>query len=125
VSVVYPSTEDLLSLADDLGVLVIRDIGVLDSAAYRPQSTVFGGEAYASLHQKAAVLLESIVRNHPLIDGNKRLGWLALCVLYGLNGIHVDVADDDAYALIIALACGQLDYRDVATRLEAWLVNTT
>jgi len=125
VSVVYLSTEDLLSLADDLGVLVVRDIGLLDSAAYRPQSTVFGGEAYASLHQKAAVLLESIVRNHPLIDGNKRLGWLALCVFYGLNGIHVDVADDDAYALIIALACGQLDYRDVATRLEAWLVNTT
>jgi death-on-curing protein len=125
VSVVYLSTEDLLSLADDLGVLVVRDIGLLDSAAYRPQSTVFGGEAYASLHQKAAVLLESIVRNHPLIDGNKRLGWLALCVFYGLNGIHVDVADDDAYALIIALARGQLDYRDVATRLEAWLVNTT
>lgn len=125
MSVVYLSTEDLLSLADDLGVLVIRDIGLLDSAAYRPQSTVFGGEAYASLHQKAAVLLESIVRNHPLIDGNKRLGWLALCVFYGFNDIHVDVADDDAYALIIALACGQLDYRDVATRLEAWLVNTT
>ncbi|MCW2588497.1 MAG: hypothetical protein JWQ86_924 [Mycobacterium sp.] len=49
-------------------------------------------------------------------------GELALCVFYGLNGIHVDVADDDAHRLIIALACGQLDYRDVATRLEAWLV---
>lgn len=52
-------------------------------------------------------------------------GELALCVFYGLNGIHVDVADDDAHTLIIALACGQLDYRDVATRLQSWLVNTT
>lgn len=60
-----------------------------------------------------------LVRVEAPVDGE-----LALCVLYGLNGIHVDVADDDAHTLIIALACGQLDYRDVATRLEAWLANT-
>ncbi len=121
MSFVYLSTEDLLALADDLGVLVVRDIGLLDSAAHRPRSTVLGSAAYASIHLKAAVLLESIVRNHPLVDGNKRLGWLALCVFYGLNGIDVEVVDDDAYVLIIALASGQIDYRRVAADLESWL----
>jgi len=119
VRIVYLRTEDLLTLADDLGCLVLRDIGLLDSAAHRPRSTVLGRDAYPSLHQKAAVLLESIVRNHPLVDGNKRLGWLALVVFYALNGIDVEVSDDEAYDLIIALASGQVDYQDVAARLEA------
>jgi len=119
VRIVYLRTEDLLTLADDLGCLVLRDIGLLDSAAHRPRSTVLGRDAYPSLHQKAAVLLESIVRNHPLVDGNKRLGWLALYVFYALNGIDLEVSDDEAYDLIIALASGQVDYQDVAARLEA------
>ena len=55
-----------------------------------PGATAFGSDdAYPSIHEKAAVLLESIVRNHPLVDGNKRLGWLAAYVCYGLNGYDV------------------------------------
>ena len=121
MSVVYLTTEDLLALADDLGVMVLRDIGLLDSAAHRPQSTVLGTDAYRSVHEKAAALLESIVRNHPLVDGNKRLGWLALCVFYGLNDIDVEVVDDAAYDLIIALASEWVDHRAAAKTLEAWL----
>jgi len=83
----YLSLEDLLSLVGDLGVGPIRDIGLLDSAAHRPQVSVLGEDAYPGVHEKAAVLLESIVRNHPLVDGNKRLGWLSTVVFYGLNGV--------------------------------------
>jgi death-on-curing protein len=124
VTCVYLSVEDLLALADDLGCLAIRDIGLLDSAAHRPQSTVLGMDAYPTLHEKAAVLLESLVRNHPLVDGNKRLGWLALVVFYGLNGIDVDVSDDDVYDLIIEIASGQVEHPMVAAALRKWLADS-
>lgn len=120
MSIAYLSLEDLLGLADDLDCLAVRDIGLLDSAAHRPGATAFGDDAYPSIHEKAAVLLESIVRNHPLVDGNKRLGWLATYVFYGLNGFDLIAPDDDAYDLIIALAAGRSDSRKAAAALERW-----
>ena len=116
----YLSLEDLLTLAGDLEVGPVRDVGLLDSAAYRPQASVFGVEAYPSLDVKAGVLLESVVRNHALVDGNKRLGWLATVVFYGLNDITLDAPDDDAYDLVTAFASGTIDYRDAAMRLATW-----
>jgi len=121
VSFAYLSLEDLLGLADDLGCLKVRDLGLLDSAAHRPTSTAYGTDAYPSIHEKAAVLLESIVHNHPLIDGNKRLGWLAAYVFYGLNGYQLEAPDDEAYALIIELASGQADYAKAAATLAPWV----
>ncbi|MGB9306202.1 MAG: type II toxin-antitoxin system death-on-curing family toxin [Mycobacterium sp.] len=120
MSVAYLSLEDLLGLADDLNCFAVRDIGLLDSAAHRPGATAFGEDAYPSIHEKAAVLLESIVGNHPLVDGNKRLGWLATYVFYGLNGYDVIAPDDEAYDLIIALAAGKADFREAAAALESW-----
>ena len=72
----YLTLEDLLSLIDDLQVGPLTDLGLLDSAAHRPMATLWGRDAYLTLDQKAAALLESLLRNHPLADGNKRLGWL-------------------------------------------------
>lgn len=66
------------------------------------------------------MLLESIVRNLPLVDGNKRLGWLATYVFYGLNDYDLAAPDDDAYDLIIALVAGKADYRKAAAALENW-----
>jgi death-on-curing protein len=120
VTVEYLTLEDLLALADDLGVPKARDVGLLDSAAHRPRSSLMGQDAYGSLHEKAAVLLESIVRNDPLIDGNKRLGWMAAFVFYGLNGIDLDAPEDEAYDLVIALATGEVGYPDAAARLARW-----
>jgi len=114
----YLSLEDLLSLVGDLGVGPIRDIGLLDSAAHRPQVSVLGEDAYPGVHEKAAVLLESIVRNHPLVDGNKRLGWLSTVVVYGLNGVTLEAPDDDAYDLVIAVASGESAYPQSAVALE-------
>ena len=67
--------EDVLALAEDLGVGPVRDIGLLDSAVHRPRVGVFGPDTYA-LDTKAAVPLEPGVGNRALVDGNKRLGWL-------------------------------------------------
>lgn len=116
----YLTLEDLLALTVDLGVPAVRDLGLLDAAAQRPRTTLYGRDAYESIHEKAAVLLESLTRNHALADGNKRLGWLAIYVFYGLNGIHLDAPDDAAYDLVIAVSTGAIDYRAAAGRLERW-----
>ncbi|WP_328362698.1 type II toxin-antitoxin system death-on-curing family toxin [Mycobacterium sp. NBC_00419] len=120
MSIVYLSLEDLLALADDLGCLHVRDIGLLDSAAHRPASSPFGADAYAGVHEKAAVLLESIVRNQPLVDGNKRLGWLATYVFYEMNEYELEAPDDDAYDLIVELASGAADFHRAAAVLALW-----
>ena len=116
----YLSLEDLLALTGDLGVGPVRDLGLLDSAAHRPQTELIGYEAYPSLDGKAAVLLESIVSNHPLVDGNKRLAWLSVVVFYGLNSVPLEAPDDPAYDLVIASASGELGYQEAAQQLARW-----
>ena len=116
----YLSLEDLLTLCEEIGGFVVRDRGLLDSAAQRPASSLFGEDAYPDLHTKAAALLESIVRNHPLVDGNKRLGWVATVVFYGLNDVVLDAPEDPAYELVIAIAAGHLPYADAAEQLGGW-----
>ena len=65
----------------------VRDYGLLESALARPQTTVFGADAYPDIHRKAAALLHSLVRNHALVDGNKRLGWVAVRLFYVVNDV--------------------------------------
>ena len=113
----YLSLEDLLTLAGDLRVGPVRDLGLLDAAAHRPQVELYGAQAYPDLDTKAAVLLESIVRNHALVDGNKRLGWLATVVFYGLNDATLDAPDDDAYELVMAIAAANPTVEAVAGAL--------
>ena len=116
----YLTLEDVLSLIEDLRLGPIRDIGLLDSAVHRPQVSVFGEDAYPKIDDKAAVLLESLVRNHALVDGNNRIGWLATVVFYGLNDIPLEAPDDDAYDLVIALASGTTNYQRAAELLAKW-----
>ena len=120
----YLSTEDLINLAGLLGVLDVRDLGLLDSAALRPQSVVYGTESYPMLADKAAALFESIVGNHPLIDGNKRLGWAALVSFYALNGIFLELEDDVAYDFVISAASGQIRYLEISQQLAEWTKST-
>ena len=116
----YLDLEDLLVLVDDLGVGPVRDLGLLDSAAHRPRTSLFGEDAYPDLDTKAAALLESLVRNHSLIDGNKRLGWLAAVVFYGLNGVTLDAPDDAAFDLVIGIATGVVAYPAAGSILGTW-----
>ncbi|HPU03889.1 MAG TPA: type II toxin-antitoxin system death-on-curing family toxin [Rhodoglobus sp.] len=120
MTVEFLTLEDLLALAADLGVPAVRDLGLLDAAAKRPQTSLYGRDAYTGIHEKAAVLLESLTRNHALIDGNKRLGWLATYVFYALNDIRLDAPDDAAYDLVVAVSTGSLGYNESAARLEGW-----
>lgn len=121
----YLSLEDLLTIVERYRLQGVRDLGLLDSAAHRPQTSLLGEDAYPSIDEKAAVLLESIVRNHPLIDGNKRLGWIAAVMFLELNGLRVDAPLDDAYDLVIAVATGAMTYQESAARLAAWTSTST
>ena len=103
--------EDLLFLTDDISVGPVRDLGLLESAAMRPATTLMGADAYPSIELKAAALMNSLVCNHALVDGNKRIGWHATVVFLGLNGHRPDLTQDEAFDLTMAVASGEL--RDV------------
>ena len=92
-------------------------MGLLDSAAVRPRSTAFGEDAYPTLALKAAALLHSLTWNHTLVDGNKRLGWLATVVFLDLNAHEPDLSDDAAFQLVMDVAAGAADVEEIADRL--------
>ncbi len=117
----YLDLDDLIALTTALlgDPPPIRDIGLLGSAAARPSSTAFGMDAYPDIWTKAAALLHSIVGNHALIDGNKRLGWLATAVFLELNGQSVAPAGSDlVYDLVIDVAANDPELAQIATRLR-------
>jgi death-on-curing protein len=107
----YLTTEQALWIARHAvgGSVDVRDLGLLDAAVHRPRASVLGQDAYPELLTKAAALLHSLARNHPLIDGNKRLAWLATYVLCAKNGLELDPSDDAAYELVVAVAAGEID----------------
>jgi death-on-curing protein len=113
----YLTVREVLDLAEfacqgqSVGV---RDLGLLDSAVHRPQSEMFGIEAYPGLWEKAAALLHSLLINHPFVDGNKRTAWMSTMVFLDLNGADMlEVDQEAAYTLVVAVAAGEID--DVGT----------
>lgn len=117
----YLDEEDLLGLAALLlgDPPPVRDLGLLSSAAARPAASAFGEDAYPDIWMKAAALLQSIVKNHALVDGNKRLGWLATAVFLELNGIDVTRAtNDQVYDLVRDVAASHRSVEEIAEGLQ-------
>ncbi|MFE9819246.1 type II toxin-antitoxin system death-on-curing family toxin [Streptomyces sp. NBC_00236] len=112
MSCVYLSSEDILVIADhacpDMQI-VVRDAGLLESAAHRPSAAMFGEEAYPDIIDKAAALLQSLAINHPLFDGNKRTAWLSCMTFLAMNGVDLRPDIDAAERLVIAVATGEMD----------------
>jgi death on curing protein len=119
----YLSLDDLIKITT-AGVgkeVVVRDVGLLESALARPQTTVFGADAYPTLHLKAAALLHSLAPNHALVDGNKRLAWAATAVFLGINGHRVVAGQDEVVDFVLAVASGELtDVDKIAEVLAPW-----
>jgi death-on-curing protein len=104
------------------GPIEVRDVGLLDAAVHRPRATVLGQDAYPDLFAKAAALLHSLARNHPLVDGNKRHAWLATYVFLAKNDVILDPVDDAAYELVVAVAAGEVDeVEEIARALESFV----
>ena len=114
--------EDLLEIAAGVIVgVVVRDIGLLASAAARPQTTAFGEDAYVGVAGKAAALMHSLARNHALVDGNKRLAWAATRVFCLMNARDLAFDVDAAETLVISAATGELDASALAAELAGRL----
>lgn len=106
----------------------VADLGGLQSALLRARFPVFGRDVYPGIHHKAAVMMESVNRNHPLVDGNKRMSWILTQATYLINGYHLgDVSTDTRYQLVIAVAVaeGHLHTTQVRDELERMFTSGT
>jgi death-on-curing protein len=118
--------DDLLAAAEAaLGrPAEVRDAGLLEAAVARTRASVYGEDAYPDLDAKAAALLHSIVTDHALVDGNKRLGWVAVRLLYRLNDRDLRAPIEDAFDVVVSIADGSIrDVADIAARLREWAVD--
>ncbi|MEE1771587.1 type II toxin-antitoxin system death-on-curing family toxin [Streptomyces sp. JV185] len=109
---VYLSSEDILVIAEHACSalhIVVRDAGLLESAAHRPSAAMFGEEAYPDVIDKAAALLQSSAINRPFFDGNKRTAWLSCVTFLAMNGVDLRPDIDAAERLVIAVATGETD----------------
>ncbi len=82
---------------------------------------MWGSDAYPTLFLKAAALLDSVVNHHALVDGSKRLGWLATVVFLDLNGVRIEAPDEGVYDLVISVASGAANLPEISVALESWV----
>ena len=116
----FLSLEDVLEIAAGvMDEVAVRDPGLLAAAVARPRMSVFGEDAYPTFEDKAAALLHSLVRNHALVDGNKRLAWSTTRVFCLLNGVDLTYTVDDAEAMVLEAAAGHRDVRQITQWLTA------
>lgn len=87
----------------------IRDEGLLDSAVNTPFQTFSGQDLYPTVLEKAVRLGFGLIRNHPFIDGNKRIGTHAMLVFLNLNSITLSYEDDELISTILSVASGEMD----------------
>ena len=97
----------------------VKDVGLLDAAVNRPRASAFGEEAYATLALKAAAQTQSIIKTHPMLDGNKRSAWFALNTFLVMNGFVLQASPDDAFDFIIAAATDLISLEEMAVWIES------
>lgn len=105
------------------GSSAIRDLGALESALAQPRAAFNDGDLYPTRVDKAAALGFSLIRNHPFVDGNKRIGHAALEVFLALNGQQLDAPIDDAERIILGVAAGSVGRDAFAEWIRLHLVN--
>ena len=100
-------------IAETGGSSALRDEGMLDSALNAPFQTFGGEDVYPSLQQKAARLCFGLVKNHPFLDGNKRIGAHVMLVFLALNGIELQHTQIELSDVILQLAAGTIQSSDL------------
>lgn len=112
----YIEPQQAIAVVDKLG-LRVRDEGLLFSALARPAASMFGEEAYATLDLKAAALMSSLAQNHSLFDGNKRISLILTFAFLKINGFNPTFTNDEAFALVLAVAQSKLELGEIAVTL--------
>jgi death-on-curing protein len=102
------------------GTTGIRDKGLLESALARPFQTFDKNDLYNSPIEKAAALIESIITNHPFIDGNKRFGYIAMRLVLLEAGLDIRATEEEKYEFVISIAKGELKFSGICS----WILKT-
>jgi death-on-curing protein len=100
------------------GSLGLRDSNGLEAALNRPKATFEGKELYPRPIDKAAALLESILINHPFIDGNKRVGYVLMRLFLLNNNLDIEASEDWKYNFVISITTGKLKGQEIKKELE-------
>ncbi len=95
----------------------LRDLGMLESAIARPQVTFGGEELYPDLFSKTAALMDSLINNHPFLDGNKRTGITAAGLFLRQNGYRLTATNPNLESFTLNVATNRPDVAEIA----AWL----
>jgi len=92
----------------------VHDLGLLESAVARPQATFDGRELYPDLFTQAAALMDSLINNHPFVDGNKRTGITAAGLFLRINGWKLTATPEELESCTLRVATGGLEVADLA-----------
>lgn len=114
----YLSLEDALQQIAIAGFYV-KDAGLLDSALARPQTSVFGEDAYPTLEVKAAAMTHSVIKNHPMVDGNKRTSWFLLNAFLYINGYLLEMSTEEGLEFTLDVATDQLSLEQAAEKIRS------
>ncbi len=119
VNTVFLTFEQVLAIHDNQielygGTHGIRELSLLESAVMRPQTTFAGRDLYPTLFEKAAVLMHSLVMNHPFIDGNKRTGTVSALTFFEINGFKISSKQEELKHLSLKLESKRINLQDLA-----------
>ena len=114
----YLSLEDALQQIAIAGFYV-KDAGLLESALARPQTSVFGEDAYPTLEVKAAAMTHSVIKNHPMVDGNKRTSWFLLNAFLYINGYLLEMSTEEGLEFTLGVATDQLSLEQAAEKIRS------
>lgn len=101
------------------GTTGVRDYDLLESAIKRPYMTFDNVDLYPNVEDKASAILESIVKNHPFVDGNKRTGYILMRYLLLKSGKDIQADKNEKYQLVIGVAEGQISFEEI----KDWIKN--
>jgi death-on-curing protein len=127
---VYPTTVEYLTIEEVLllharliqrtgGGGGVRDVGLLESALARPRAAFEDRDLYPGLWNKAAALMQSLIKNHPFVDGNKRTALTATGLFLELNGYMLTASNDEAARFALQAAAGDVDVAAMAAWIES------
>ena len=114
----YLSLEDALQQIAISGFYV-KDAGLLDSALARPQTSVFGEDAYPTLELKAAAMTHSVIKNLSMVDGNKRTSWFLLNAFLYINGYLLEMSTEEGLEFTLGVATDQLSLEEAAEKIRS------
>lgn len=124
MKIIYLSTTQVLAIHDQIlkrfeGSTGLRDLSLIESAVGRPQATFDQTDLYVSIFEKAAALLQSLLKNHPFVDGNKRTALTSAAIFLELNGYILNNSHDEEVAFALDVNNQRLSVEEISKWLQS------